>query len=150
MKPLDLSKQPPRNPRVMLAGLLMMARTVDKARALLPGGNPGRYYITPGISGWMLKKLGLSEAEFIEVLQIATGLMDLRFEVFALDGSGALGNLGPYAVEKRRTGTKLYISFDRTGTRAPLNKEPRSSRKLYPQTEYSFLSAISNRLFLRI
>lgn len=46
----------------------MMARTLDKARALLPGGNPGRYYITPGLSAWLLGKLGLSEEQFSAIV----------------------------------------------------------------------------------
>jgi hypothetical protein len=33
MEPLDLSAAPPRSPRVMLDGLAMLARTIDKTRA---------------------------------------------------------------------------------------------------------------------
>ncbi len=68
MTPLDLRKAPPRSPREMLAGLLILPRTIDKARALLPGGDPGPYYITPGISIWLLRKLGFTEQEFIELV----------------------------------------------------------------------------------
>ena len=71
--------------------------------------------LTPIFTPRVVLVEGPSEAEFIEVLQIATGLLDLRFEVFVMEGSGALGNLGPYVAEKRRTGTKLYISFDADG-----------------------------------
>ena len=41
MTPLDLTKQPPRSPRAPLGhlDLVMAARTVDKIRATLPGGN---------------------------------------------------------------------------------------------------------------
>ena len=68
LEPLDLTLRAPRSPRVQLGGLLMMARTVDKARALLPGGNPGRYYISPGISAWLLGKLGFTEAQFLGIV----------------------------------------------------------------------------------
>ena len=63
MDALDLTKQPPRAPREMLPGLdlLMMARTVDKLRATLPGGNPGEYKIA-GFSERVLKALDIDEA----------------------------------------------------------------------------------------
>lgn len=68
LEPLDLTLCAPRSPRLPLGGLLMMARTVDKARGLLPGGNPGRYYISPGLSAWLLGKLGFTEAQFIAIV----------------------------------------------------------------------------------
>lgn len=68
MTPLDLSRSPPRSPREKLADLLVLPRTIDKARALLPGGRPGPYYITPGISIWLLRKLGFTEEEFIALV----------------------------------------------------------------------------------
>ena len=68
MEPLDLTMRAPRSPRVPLGGLLMMARTVDKARALLPGGNPGRYYISPGLSAWLLGKLGFTQEQFVAIV----------------------------------------------------------------------------------
>jgi hypothetical protein len=44
MKPLDLTKTPPRSPREQLVGLVFIPRMIDKMRALLPGGNPGKYH----------------------------------------------------------------------------------------------------------
>lgn len=63
MEPLDLSRRPPRSPRELLPGLdlFMAARTVDKLRATLPGGNIGEYQIT-GFSSSLLNALGISEA----------------------------------------------------------------------------------------
>jgi hypothetical protein len=62
MDALDLSKRPPRSPRELLPGvdLLMLARTVDKIRATLPGGNIGEYQIT-GFSSSLLNALGIAE-----------------------------------------------------------------------------------------
>ena len=63
MGPLDLTKQRPRGPRATLAGLAFMPRTIDKLRGLLPGGNPGEYFIngkTPGISQYLLDRLGIT------------------------------------------------------------------------------------------
>jgi Domain of unknown function (DUF5069) len=63
MEPLDLTQRPPRGPRDLLPGLdlLMAARTVDKLRATLPGGNLGEYQIT-GFSSRMLEAIGIGEA----------------------------------------------------------------------------------------
>ncbi|MBV9719129.1 MAG: DUF5069 domain-containing protein [Candidatus Eremiobacteraeota bacterium] len=63
MDALDLTKRPPRSPRELLPGLdvLMMARTVDKLRATLPGGNIGEYQIT-GFSSSLLNALEIPEA----------------------------------------------------------------------------------------
>ena len=77
MTPLDLRSRPPRDPREQLAGLLMLPRTLDKARALLPGGHAGQYFITPGLSAWLLDKLHISEAEFVEIVRLAAGEADV-------------------------------------------------------------------------
>ncbi|MGB8908354.1 MAG: DUF5069 domain-containing protein [Candidatus Cybelea sp.] len=63
MNALDLTQRPPRSPRELLPGLnlLMAARTVDKIRATLPGGNIGDYQIT-GFSSSLLNALGVAEA----------------------------------------------------------------------------------------
>lgn len=63
MDALDLTTRPPRGPREPLGDLdlLMIARTVDKLRATLPGGNIGSYQIT-GFSSRLLDKLGIAEA----------------------------------------------------------------------------------------
>lgn len=62
MDALDLTQQPPRSPRHFLPGLnlLMAARTVDKLRATLPGGNIGEYQIT-GFSSSLLNALEIPE-----------------------------------------------------------------------------------------
>ena len=60
MEPLDLTKAPPRSPWVKLGGCYMLARTIDKLRAMLPGGNIGPYRI-PGFSERLLKSLGIEE-----------------------------------------------------------------------------------------
>lgn len=63
VEPLDLTQNPPRSPRELLLGLslLMAARTVDKLRATLPGGNIGEYQIT-GFSSSLLNALEIPEA----------------------------------------------------------------------------------------
>ncbi|MGA8098501.1 MAG: DUF5069 domain-containing protein [Candidatus Cybelea sp.] len=69
MNALDLTQRPPRSPRELLPGLnlLMAARTVDKIRATLPGGNIGDYQIT-GFSSSLLNALGIAEAVLRKVI----------------------------------------------------------------------------------
>jgi hypothetical protein len=69
MNSLDLTQRPPRSPRELLPhlDLLMAARTVDKLRATLPGGNIGEYQIT-GFSSSLLNALGISEAELRKII----------------------------------------------------------------------------------
>jgi len=69
MEPLNLTRRPPRSPRQFLPGLelFMLARTVDKIRATLPGGNIGEYQIT-GFSSSLLNALGISEAVLRKVI----------------------------------------------------------------------------------
>ncbi len=78
MDALDLTQRPPRPPREPLAGLdlIMAARTVDKLRASLPGGNLGIYHIS-GFSEVLLKKLGITEDEMRAVVQRAAGDADV-------------------------------------------------------------------------
>jgi hypothetical protein len=69
MDALDLTQRPPRGPRELLPGLdlLMAARTVDKIRATLPGGNLGQYQIT-GFSSSLLNRLGIVEGLLREAI----------------------------------------------------------------------------------
>jgi len=62
MEPLDLSKRPPRSPKLELDGLTMLPRTIDKIRATLPGGNLGPYRIA-GFSQRMLDAIGVTEEQ---------------------------------------------------------------------------------------
>ena len=68
MESLDLSKRPPRSPWLKIGGAYMLARTIDKLRAQLPGGNAGPYRITPGFSERLLQIIGCSEDEMREVV----------------------------------------------------------------------------------
>ena len=69
MDALDLTKRPPRSPRHLLDDLelLMMARTVDKLRATLPGGNLGAYKID-GFSARLLKALEIEQEQLREAV----------------------------------------------------------------------------------
>jgi hypothetical protein len=74
MEPLDLRKQPPRSCYAELDGLMVLPRTIDKLRGQLPGGDPGEYFIDgkiKGISGYLLERLGIAEADLREAVRTA-------------------------------------------------------------------------------
>lgn len=70
MDALDLTKTPPRSPRVRLGGMVLLARTIDKLRATLPGGNIGAYQIS-GFSARMFETLGITESDVRAVVALA-------------------------------------------------------------------------------
>ncbi len=80
MEPLDLRTKPPRSCHAELDGLMLMPRTIDKLRAQLPGGDPGVYFINgpiKGISGYLLDRLGVGEAELREAVAAAASEDDV-------------------------------------------------------------------------
>jgi hypothetical protein len=65
MTPLDLRRQPPRPTRETLLGCYFLARTIDKLRAELPGGDPGPYLNhDTGFGAYVVRRVGLDMAEF--------------------------------------------------------------------------------------
>ncbi len=77
MEPLDLTKHPPRGPRVKLGGLIFLARSIDKLRAELPGGNPSRYLVRAGQSPIFLSRLGIEVNELADVVRDAKSEEDV-------------------------------------------------------------------------
>jgi uncharacterized protein DUF5069 len=57
---------------VELDGIPFLPRTIDKARALLPGGNKGDYNVAPGISEAFLKHFDLEVDAFVEAVKNAS------------------------------------------------------------------------------
>ena len=81
-KDVDLSKTYPRSPRAKLAGLVMLARTADKARAN-NGGTPGVYHFGCGMDRHVLGFLGTEPEAFAKtVAQLST---DDRIATWALE-----------------------------------------------------------------
>ena len=72
MRPISLRRRPPRDPRARLAGLMLLPRTIDKARAALRGGDLGDYRLTPGLSAALLGEAGFTADEFVELVQRAS------------------------------------------------------------------------------
>ena len=71
MEPLDLTKRAPRSPREKLGGLVLLARTIDKLRAALPGGDLGRYLVFGGQSKLLADRLDIDMHELLEVVRQA-------------------------------------------------------------------------------
>lgn len=66
--PLDLRASPPRPPVDALDGLVFLPRTIDKARALIPGGSLGAYALH-GLSEMMLSTIRVAPARFCDAVR---------------------------------------------------------------------------------
>jgi hypothetical protein len=118
MEPLDLTLAPPRSARAELDGLMLLPRTIDKLRALLPGGNPGVYFINGqiiGISGFLLMKLGVTQEEISDVVASAANEDEvaawLRGKVDAglyPEINGAISHLKPKHAQDEAFVRELY------------------------------------------
>jgi hypothetical protein len=89
MEPLDLSKQRPRTTRAELAGITFLPRSIDKARATLPGGNAAGYTIE-GFTHTMLEHLGISDEAFIGAVAAAKSDADVAAYVTEHAASGGV------------------------------------------------------------
>jgi hypothetical protein len=63
MNAMSLAAAPPRKPRAELAGIIFLPRSIDKARAMQPGGDPGPYVLR-GFTAQMFEQLGITEEAF--------------------------------------------------------------------------------------
>lgn len=70
MEPLNLREHAPRKPTDVLGGAVFMARTVDKVRATLPGGELGEYKID-GFTTRMFEMLGIDAEDFRSIVALA-------------------------------------------------------------------------------
>jgi hypothetical protein len=71
MDAMNLANQPPRKPRAELGGVIFLPRTIDKARAHQPGGDPGPYVLA-GFSVKMFDMLGITQEAFIAAVASAS------------------------------------------------------------------------------
>ena len=69
----DLSKEPPRSPRQRIGGYSILARTIDKGRAVL-NGTTGEYHYNCGLDQMLFGFKGLDHEEVKKLL--ATGASD--------------------------------------------------------------------------
>ena len=71
MQPLDLSTARPRKARAAVDGIVFLPRSIDKARAMLPGGNIADYTI-PGFTETMLENFGIGVDDFVAAVRDAS------------------------------------------------------------------------------
>lgn len=69
----DLTKEAPRSPRLRVGGYAILARTIDKGRALL-AGSPGEYHYDCPLDNYLFAFKGVTGDAFRE--QIASGATD--------------------------------------------------------------------------
>src|SRR6202035_2034571 len=72
MEPLALTTLRPRKARDEIAGIVFLPRSIDKARAMLPGGALGDYTI-PGFTEAMLERFGITVDDFVAAVRDAAG-----------------------------------------------------------------------------
>lgn len=71
--PTDLTRRPPRSPRVRLGGYVILPRAIDKGRAVLAGSNGDYNYACP-LDSLFFEFVSVDPAQFKE--QIAAGKGD--------------------------------------------------------------------------
>lgn len=145
MNPLDLTQRPPRSCYVELDGLMLMPRTIDKLRALLPGGNPGAYFIDgpiKGLSRFLLERLEIDDRELSGAIEAAESEDDVA------------------AWLRTRTDTSRYASLNELlrRIRPEHAEDPAVFRSIYAETLalhpelvtiFDILDADDRRLFTR-
>jgi len=114
MTPLDLRKRAPRGPRETVLGFYFLARTIDKLRAELPGGNPGGYVNEErGFSAYVVKRLGLDMDELRHAVVAApdeTALVEWLSARVDLAAAPALNaKFETFVVERMSDDDKLLV-----------------------------------------
>ena len=120
MKPLNLAAHAPRKPSVRLAGVIFLARTVDKIRASLPGGDLGAYKVD-GFSTRTLKHLGITADELRDVVAKAPTEADV--EHFILEHSTQEQRDAANADNEKRTVGQYMVELEGFADRYPIVKE---------------------------
>lgn len=120
MKPLNLAAHAPRKPSVRLAGVIFLARTVDKIRAGLPGGDLGAYKID-GFSTRTLGYLGITPEELGDVVAKAASEADV--ERFILERTTQAQRDHANAENEKRTVGQYTLELEGFFDRYPIAKE---------------------------
>jgi hypothetical protein len=96
MNALDLSTAHPRAARAELDGITFLPRSIDKARAHLPGGTPNGY-VLEGFTGRMLSMLGIETNAFTAAVAAAASDEDVAAFVRAHAVSGGADTWNTWA-----------------------------------------------------
>lgn len=114
MKPLDLTRTPPRPPRATLLGYYFLPRTIDKLRAELPGGDPGAYLNhDAGFSAYVVRRLGLDMDEFRTAVAAAADENDvvrwLEARVDPAQAPALNAKLETFVIERMTPGDRVLM-----------------------------------------
>lgn len=120
MKPLNLAAHAPRKPTERLAGVIFLARTVDKIRAGLPGGDLGAYKID-GFSTRTLGYLGITPDELRDVIAKAASEADI--EKFILERTTQEQRDTANVENEKRTVGQYTVEIEGFFERYPVAKE---------------------------
>jgi len=63
---------------------------------MLAGGDPSAYFITPGLSAWLLRKLRFTEDEFVELVRTSDDERQIAEIVTARASSGRIEHLNDF------------------------------------------------------
>jgi hypothetical protein len=106
MEPLDLTVAPPRLPRETVAGVVFLARSIDKARASLPGGNIGAYQLAFATT-WMLDAFGKTVEGFVAAVAAAKSDDDVAAWLLAETAPNAVAEWNAHILQRKpRDGTR--------------------------------------------
>lgn len=78
---------------------------------MLPGGNAGAYFITPGLSAWLLRKMRIEEAEFVRLVRESD------------DEAALCEELASRIDETLRDKMNRYVDCVRVGELSPENQD---------------------------
>jgi hypothetical protein len=99
MTPLDLRIAPPRLPRAEAGGIVFLPRSIDKTRALLPGGHLGDYTID-GFTQWMFDKFGIERDAFTAAVAAAEDDDELATFLLARANPGDIDAWNAFALRR--------------------------------------------------
>jgi len=137
MEPLDLTKHAPRGPREKLAGCAFMARTIDKVRAELPGGNLGKYVVEGqhSLSAYVLHKLRIPVDELRA--EVARAKDESEIEAWLR------ARVDPAVVEEvnRKLGASRTDNLTPEGSEFLYSRHPLMRGREAPGTTFDFLEA---------
>lgn len=103
MEPLDLTANHPRKARAELGGVTFLPRSIDKARALLPGGSANGYTLE-GFTSRMLETLEIAPDAFTAAVASAHGDADVVQFVATHAVAGGIDAWNTFVLERELYG----------------------------------------------
>lgn len=105
MNAIDLTRRPPRSPRVRLGGHTILPRVLDKARATLAGTN-GDYRFDNPLDNVLFAFVGVTAEEFLARVQAGDGDLEVLQWVQSRSGKA------PHEVAAWSAWTESFVEHD--------------------------------------